>query len=59
MKIKKIEFKAYVDGKEIASTEPYELNHCVADECLDISNDIAMRVTMTYTEEADNVEYYE
>ena len=53
MKKKEIQFKAFVDGQEILSSLLYELNHCIADECIDISNDLAMKVVESYTEEAE------
>jgi hypothetical protein len=53
---KKLEFKAFLDGKEIVSTGHYDLNHCIADECTDIGMNLSMLVTSMFTEEAEHMD---
>ena len=55
MKNRKIELKAFINGVEIESTGLYSLEMCIADELIDLSNDIAVRVVNSYTEEAEEV----
>lgn len=51
--MKKIKIVAFVGGKEVASTGDYGLNATIADECLDITNDLARLLLEMYTEEAE------
>lgn len=46
----------FVDGVEVMSTAVYDLNHCIADDCRDISKNLAARTVAIYTEEAEVME---
>jgi len=54
-KIKTIEFVAFVDGEPVTSTGKFEFDSAMADEFMDMSNNISSRIIEMYTEEAERI----
>jgi len=54
--MKTIKFIAIVDGEEVTSTNNFEFDSAMADEFMDISNDLSSRVIELFSDEAEDME---